>query len=142
LAEFRGDLESYVSLEVVEQCIGSYFELPPAERVTYSAFVDPSSGALDSFSLAISHRESDQIIIDALYEKAPPFPPEAAIAEFCEVLERWRIRKVVGDRFGGISRRAISQAQHQLRGEPKVKNRSVCRLPSAAEFRRRHAAEE
>jgi hypothetical protein len=56
LAEFRGDLESYVSLEVVEQCIGTYFELPPAESVNYVAFVDPSSGAMDSFGLAISHR--------------------------------------------------------------------------------------
>jgi hypothetical protein len=101
LAEFRGDLESYVSLEVVEQCIGSYFELPPAERVNYSAFVDPSSGAMDSFSMAVSHREKDQIIIDALYEKAPPFSPEQAIAELCNVLKRWRIHKVVGDRFGG-----------------------------------------
>ena len=30
LAEFRGDLESYVSLEVVEACIGDYHEMAPA----------------------------------------------------------------------------------------------------------------
>jgi hypothetical protein len=47
------------------------------------------------------HREGDQVVIDALYEKAPPFSPEAAIAELCTVLNRYRIHKVVGDRFGG-----------------------------------------
>ena len=30
LAEFRGDLEGYVALEVVEACIGNYFEMAPA----------------------------------------------------------------------------------------------------------------
>jgi hypothetical protein len=101
LAEFRGDLESYVALEVVEACIGSYFELPPAASTRYSAFVDPSSGAADSFSLAISHREGDRIFIDLAYEKVPPFSPEAAIAELCDVLKRYRIHRVFGDRFGG-----------------------------------------
>jgi hypothetical protein len=101
LAEFRGDLENYVALEVVEQCIGSYFELPSAASMRYFAFVDPSSGAVDSFSLAISHREGDRIFIDLAYEKVPPFSPEAAIAELCDVLKRYRIHRVFGDRFGG-----------------------------------------
>jgi hypothetical protein len=101
LAEFRGDLEAYVSLEVVEACIGSYFELPPAESTSYSAFVDPSSGAVDAFSLAVSHRDAGQIFIDAVYEKVPPFSPEACIAELCDVLKRYRIHRVVGDRFAG-----------------------------------------
>jgi hypothetical protein len=101
LAEFRGDLESYVSLEVVEQCVGSYFEMPPADQINYSAFVDPSSGAMDSFSLAISHREKDRIVIDAVYERTPPFSPETVINELCGVLKRYYVHRVTGDRFGG-----------------------------------------
>jgi hypothetical protein len=101
MAEFRGDLESYVSLEVVERCIGDYFELPPSASTTYYAFCDPSSGAVDSFSLAISHREAEQVFIDAVYERVPPFSPEAAIAELCDVLKRYRVSRVVGDRFAG-----------------------------------------
>lgn len=101
LAQFRGDLQSYVPLEVVERCVGPYFELPPAESTTYSAFVDPSSGAVDAFTMAISHREAGQIFIDALYERVPPFSPEVVIAEFCGLLSRYRINRVVGDRFGG-----------------------------------------
>ena len=34
LAEFRNELEGYVPYEVVEACIGSYFEMPPARRHT------------------------------------------------------------------------------------------------------------
>jgi hypothetical protein len=101
LAEFRGDLESYVSLEVVEQCIGSYFEMAPAERVSYAAFVDPSSGAMDSFSMAISHVEGEQIIVDKLVERAPPFSPETVIQELCDVLKHYHVHRVVGDRYGG-----------------------------------------
>ena len=38
LAEFRSDLESFVSLEVVEACIGQYYELAPAAITSYHAF--------------------------------------------------------------------------------------------------------
>jgi hypothetical protein len=40
LAEFRSDLESYISLEVVESCVGDYFEMAPASGVTYHGFCE------------------------------------------------------------------------------------------------------
>jgi hypothetical protein len=74
--EFRTDVESFISREVVEACvIERRFELPPASGVYYFAFVDPSGGSSDSFTMAISHRDKDGVIIlDALREKRPPFP--------------------------------------------------------------------
>jgi hypothetical protein len=101
LAEFRSDLESYVSLEVVEGCVGSYHEIPPAATTSYYAFVDPSGGSEDSFTLAISHRDAERVIIDCIREVKPPLSPEQVIAEFAAVVRSYRCHKVVGDRYGG-----------------------------------------
>ena len=49
LAEFRGDLESYVSRSSARGCVGGYHELPPATATSYYAFTDPSGGSEDSF---------------------------------------------------------------------------------------------
>lgn len=102
LAEFRSDLESFVSLEVVESCIGSYYEIAPAAITSYHAFCDVASGSgKDAFALAISHKEKDSIIIDCVREKRPPFMPSEVIAEFAPLLKQYRISKIVGDRYGG-----------------------------------------
>jgi hypothetical protein len=45
LAQFRSDLEGFVSLEVVESCVGGYHEIGPVSGVYYRAFVDPSGGS-------------------------------------------------------------------------------------------------
>ena len=46
LAQFRSDLEGYVQREVVEACVGDYFELPlAAGYASYYAFVDPAGGS-------------------------------------------------------------------------------------------------
>jgi hypothetical protein len=102
LAEFRSDLESFVSLEVVESCIGSYYEIAPAAITSYHAFCDVASGSgKDAFALAISHKEKDNIIIDCVREKKPPFMPSEVISEFAPLLKSYRVSKVVGDRYAG-----------------------------------------
>jgi hypothetical protein len=40
-------------------------------------------------------------VLDLLREIRPPFSPEAVVAEFSQVLKSYRIRKVIGDRYGG-----------------------------------------
>ena len=48
LAEFRTDVETFVSREVVEACIDAgRHESPPVRGVTYRAFTDPSGGGSD-----------------------------------------------------------------------------------------------
>jgi hypothetical protein len=101
LAEFRSDLESYVSLEAVEACVGSYYEMAPDARTSYYAFTDPSSGSEDSFTLAIAHRERERVVVDCIREVRPPFSPEQVIAEFVPLLRSYRCRRVTGDRYGG-----------------------------------------
>ena len=88
LAEFRTDIESFVSREAVEACIAfDVRERAPMSSLRYYGFVDPSGGSADSFSMAIGHRENDVVIIDALRERKPPFSPEDVVAEFSELLE-------------------------------------------------------
>ena len=101
-AEFRSDLETFVPREAVEECIvrGRY-EVPPTDGTRYSAFVDPSGGSRDSFTLAIAHSENGKAVLDCLRERKPPFSPEAVVEEFSETLKTYRIREVTGDRYAG-----------------------------------------
>ena len=105
-AEFRKDVEAFVSLEVVEACIATgVYERAPVPSVTYSAFVDPSGGSVDAMTLAIAHGEGDDddrlTVLDAVRERKPPFSPEAVVKDFCDLLALYGISKVTGDRYGG-----------------------------------------
>ncbi|QDM27512.1 hypothetical protein FNL56_16325 [Tardiphaga sp. vice304] len=100
-AEFRSDLESLINIEAVQACVvDGVFERPPERLHSYVAFTDPSGGSADSMTLAIAHKEGDTAILDLIREIKPPFSPEAAVAEFAEVMKRYRISTVYGDRYG------------------------------------------
>jgi len=55
--------------------------------VRYSAFVDPSGGSADSFTLAIGHRQDDVAVVDCVREVRPPSSPESVITEFAALLK-------------------------------------------------------
>lgn len=102
LAQFRVDIESFVSREVVEAAIPpDRFELSPVSGRSYFAFVDPSGGSADSMTLAIAHREKDRGVLDALRERKPPFSPDDVVQEFTGLLKTYGIRRVQGDRYAG-----------------------------------------
>jgi hypothetical protein len=101
LAQFRTDIETFVPYEVVQACIGDHNEMAPLPNPTYHAFVDPSGGSADSFTLAISHRDGERFIIDAIREIRPPFSPEAVIDDLATLVKSYRIARVVGDRYAG-----------------------------------------
>ena len=101
LAQFRSDIESFVSFEVVTACVGDYFEMAAHSKHRYCAFTDPSGGSADSFTVAISHREGERIFIDAIREVQPPFSPEAVINEFAALCRSYRVSKIEGDRYAG-----------------------------------------
>ena len=63
--------------------------------------MDPSGGGSDSFALAVMHREGKIAVLDAVREVQPPFSPERVVAEFAELLRRYRVTKVYGDRYAG-----------------------------------------
>jgi hypothetical protein len=56
-------------------------ELPPQPHVEYRAFIDPSGGAADSFTAAVSHRQGETILVDAVWEWKPPFSPFTVAGE-------------------------------------------------------------
>jgi hypothetical protein len=54
-AQFRKDIESFVSREAVEAIIiPRRFELAPNREIRYRAFVDPSGGTADSMTLPLA----------------------------------------------------------------------------------------
>jgi hypothetical protein len=102
-AEFRSDIEAFVSLEAVEACVEfGCRERPPLSSLRYVAFTDPSGGSSDSFTLAVAHREQDgRVIVDAIRERQPPFSPEAVVADFAATLKSYRCATVFGDKYAG-----------------------------------------
>ena len=102
LAEFRTDIEAFVSREAVEACVewGTH-ERGPLPGTRYVAFVDPSGGSSDSFTLAIAHKEGETAVLDCLREVRPPFSSESVVAEFADVLKTYNVKKVHGDRYAG-----------------------------------------
>jgi hypothetical protein len=122
-AEFRSDLESLFSVEVIEQrVVRGRYELPPLSGITYYAFCDPSGGVNDGMVLSIAHYESIAVL-DLVIEAIPPFSPEAVTKEFCAILKKYRIYEVTGDRYGA---EWVSESFEKLgiRYRPSERNRS------------------
>jgi hypothetical protein len=99
-AEFRRDIESFLSRESVEAAVvPGLAERPPCHNTAYFAFCDPSGGSSDSMTLAIAHREDDLRVLDCVRERRPPFSPEAVVSEFAAELRRYRLGRVTGDKY-------------------------------------------
>lgn len=123
-AEFRSDIESFISREAVEACVVSgRHELPPARGIRYVGFVDPSGGSGDSMTLAISHREGERAVLDAVREVRPPFSPEDVVAEFASLLRTYGISRIVGDKYAGLWPRERFQV-HGIHYEASAKPKS------------------
>jgi hypothetical protein len=102
LAQFRTDVESYLSREAIEAVVNwRVLERPPLSGRKYFGFVDPSGGSNDSMTLAIAHKEGDAGVLDVIRERQPPFSPESVTSEFAELLRQYRVSKIKGDRYGG-----------------------------------------
>ncbi len=103
LAEFRSDLETFIARDALEEVIvPNRAELPPAEGVKYHAFIDPSGGGRDSFTLAVAHLDSQGVaVLDLVRERKPPFSPKSVVEEFAEDLMRYRLAEVRSDRYAG-----------------------------------------
>jgi hypothetical protein len=101
-AEFRTDVERLLTREAVMACVEvGVHERAPDRKLSYSAFVDPSGGSADGFTLAISHKEGKTTILDLVRERQPPFSPEAVIEEYAGILKKYRITMIKGDRYAG-----------------------------------------
>jgi hypothetical protein len=125
-AQFRRDVESFVSREAVEAAvIGDRAELPPdRHRHEYLGFVDAAGGSgQDSMTLALAHAEGERVVLDVLREVRPPFSPDAVCADFAAVLREYAVARVRGDRYAG-SWPASRLAAHGIRYEPSERTKS------------------
>lgn len=123
-AQFRSDLEQFISRETVEGCVARGVAVrPPLTGVRYFAFVDPSGGSNDSMTLAIAHREEGRVLLDCMLEKRSPFHPDQTVGEFVGTLKQYRCLAVTGDRYAGEWPRERFQA-YGIRYETAEKNRS------------------
>lgn len=102
--QFRDDIASLVPEEVVLACVVEGRELLPPRRGTqYVAFVDPSGGQADSFTLAIAHYDLDvrKVVLDLIREWPAPFDFEGVVDEVSGLLVEYKIRRVYGDKYAG-----------------------------------------
>jgi hypothetical protein len=147
LAEFRTDIEGFVRFEVVQACLGDYFEAAPASGCRYSCFVDPSGGSADSFTLAIAHKDVDKrVVVDAVREVRPPFSPENVIIEYAALCKEYRITRVRGDRYAGEFPREAFKKYGGINYEPATKTKTTysgtfCRCSTAAAWCCRRASD-
>jgi hypothetical protein len=107
---FRADLESYVSMDVLDACTTPGVTVRPPGPATRDAvaFVDASGGSgRDSMTLAVAHPEwrggapAPVAVLDCVGEARPPFDPTVVTAEFTAVCTSYGIGRVVSDRYAG-----------------------------------------
>ncbi len=122
---FRRDVEAFLDREAVRAVvIGGRRELPPVEGLRYVAFVDPSGGSGDSFTLAIAHRQQDgRTVLDLVRETRPPFSPDAVVREYADTLRAYGVHTVMGDRYAGEWPRERFWA-HRISYEPSERTKS------------------
>lgn len=101
-AEFRNDIESFIDVEVLHRAARSEPEtLPHRAGNSYFAFADPNGGGADGYALAIGHKEkSGKVVIDLVTERARS-NPATVTQEYAEILKRYGISKITGDRYAG-----------------------------------------
>jgi hypothetical protein len=78
-------------------------ELPPAPGIPYAAFVDPSGGRSDAFTLAIGHQlpPDGRAVVDCVRKWDAPFNPTGVVAEAAGLLKRYHVGDVWGDKYAG-----------------------------------------
>jgi hypothetical protein len=101
LAEFRQDISSFLDDELITSAIRpGPRELPPRYDQTYHAFVDPSGGRSDSYTMTIGHREGERFVADVVIGQPPKFNPSEVTERFAQIVRAYRCTRVTGDNYG------------------------------------------
>jgi len=101
LSRWRDDLSTFLDRQLVEAAIDRGVTVRNRrDGARYAGFVDPSGGRGDAFTAAIGHREGDNVLIDVLFERRPPFDIDDVIDEVCRLMRYYRIDAVRGDDYG------------------------------------------
>lgn len=100
--EFRRDLATLFDDDMIEAATDRSrpVELPPRAGVQYLAHTDAAGGGGgDSYTLAIGHREGDDLIVDVVRGTAGKFSPTAVTASYAALLREYKINSVWGDHY-------------------------------------------
>ncbi len=125
-AEFRADVEAFISLEAVQACMaGDLLERAPAPGLSYQAFCDPSGGGADSMTLAIGHSENGIAYLDAVREMYPGGSPDAVVSAFADLLKTYGLGSGPATGCGRVAARTVSGARDHLRGVRAVEVRHL-----------------
>ena len=103
-AQFRTDLSAFLSDDLIDSAIDRARprEIPPVSGRSYVAFVDPSGGRADAYTLCIGHKEKDgRFVCDLIRRVAPPFDPQSVTASFANLCREYRLTKIVSDNYAG-----------------------------------------
>ena len=101
LAEWREDIEDFLSLEQIQAVVAPRGELPPEPHLQYRGFTDPSGGRADAFALGIGHKDGEHQVVDFLKAWDPPFDPSEVVQQIAEICKQYRVTQLVGDKYGG-----------------------------------------
>ena len=84
LAEFRTDIETFFSREIVEACVEpGVHARPPRDGIrVHGLRRSVRRRRRTRFALAIAHAEGDDVVLDLVHERRAPLSPEAAVEEF------------------------------------------------------------
>lgn len=100
LGEFRAGVSTFLDPDAMAACVeGGVRERAPVAGLSYVAFCDPSGGRHDAFTVAIAHADGERAVLDVVRAWPAPFNPAGVIAEACELLRRYRLHAVTGDRY-------------------------------------------
>ena len=117
-----------MSRELIEAAVSVGVKVrAPLADASHFAAMDPSGGSSDSMTLAIGHSEGDRLILDCLVEVKPTFSPDETAKQFAAVLNSYRVKTAVADRYGAawVTERF---AVHGITIEPAEKSASKAYL--------------
>jgi hypothetical protein len=102
-AQFRSDIESFVTIEAVEAVVEvACRERPYQARHRYVGSIDAAGGSgQDAMTMAIGHLQDGIGYLDCCREVRPPFSPESVAEEFAALFKAYGIRgDVIADKWG------------------------------------------
>jgi hypothetical protein len=99
-ATFRSDLAAFFDEATIGAAVDRDrpLELPPRAH-QYSAFVDPSGGRHDAFTICIGHEEGESFVADVVRGTKPPFDPQEVVKSYAALLKDYGITEVTGDGY-------------------------------------------
>jgi hypothetical protein len=142
-ATFRSDLSAFLDDATIDAAIDHNRPLELVRRHDgqrrYRAFVDPSGGRHDAFTICIGHREGygggTRFVADVVRARRPPFDPQQVVGEYCALLKQFGLSSVVGDRYSA-EWVASSFGTNNIRYEPSEKSKSDLYLEALPFFTR------